>query len=61
MKKQAQLGLFILIGFVGIAVSILTIKNISFEKGYRLKVKFNEVSGLVEKSWVRVSGVKIGK
>ncbi|OGS20411.1 MAG: hypothetical protein A2252_10255 [Elusimicrobia bacterium RIFOXYA2_FULL_39_19] len=61
MRKETQLGLFILLGIIAIAITILTIQNINLESGYRLNVTFNDVSNLMEKAWVRISGVKVGK
>ena len=60
MKKETKLGLFVLIGIIAFAASVLTIKNIRLERGYRLNIYFNEVAGLLEKAWVRVAGVKVG-
>ncbi|OGS17987.1 MAG: hypothetical protein A3J83_09290 [Elusimicrobia bacterium RIFOXYA2_FULL_40_6] len=61
MKKETQLGLFILLGIMALAVTIMTIQSVNLEKGYRLYITFNDVSNLMDKAWVRISGVKVGK
>jgi len=61
MRKETQLGLFILLGIIALAITIMTIQSINIERGYRLNVTFNDVSNLMEKAWVRISGVKVGK
>ncbi|MFN3967120.1 MAG: MlaD family protein [Endomicrobiia bacterium] len=61
MKKETKLGLFVMLGIIAFIISVMTIKSIRLEKGYRLNVYFNEVAGLLEKAWVRVSGVKVGR
>lgn len=60
MKNETKLGVFLFIGLIAFGLSVLTIKNVRLERGYRLHVYFNEVAGLPEKAWVRVSGVKVG-
>jgi len=61
MRKEIQLGLFVFFGLIALAVSILLIKNIHVGGGYRIHVIFDDVQGLLEKAWVRVSGVKVGR
>ncbi|MDI6641160.1 MAG: MlaD family protein [Elusimicrobiota bacterium] len=61
MTKEAKLGLFVLLGTIAFAVSVLSIKGVRVEPGYRLHIYFNEVAGLLDQSWVRLSGVKVGK
>ncbi|MBU0952720.1 MAG: MCE family protein [Elusimicrobia bacterium] len=61
MRKETQLGLFILLGIIAIAVTIMTIQSVTLAKGYRLNITFNDVSNLMDKAWVRISGVKAGK
>lgn len=61
MTKETKVGLFILFGLIAFAVSIFTIRDIRLERGYRINIYFNEVAGLLEKAWVRVAGVKVGK
>jgi len=60
VKKELQLGIFILLGIAALSISILAIKNVRLEKGYEVHIYFNEVANLLEKAWVRVSGVKVG-
>ncbi len=60
MKKEIKLGIFVFLGIIAFMISVMTIKSIRFENGYRLNIYFNEVAGLLEKAWVRVAGVKVG-
>jgi|GEM_PF-1239922 len=61
MGREFKLGIFMIICLVGCVWIIFRIKDIRLEKGYRLHIYFNDTGGIAEKSWVRSSGVKIGK
>lgn len=61
MKKELTVGLFVLIGVLGFAFTIFLIKDIRVEPGYELNIYFDDVGNLMEKAWVRMRGVKIGK
>jgi phospholipid/cholesterol/gamma-HCH transport system substrate-binding protein len=61
MSKELKLGIFVVVCLIGSVWIIFKIKDIRLEKGYRLHIYFNDTGGIVEKSWVRSAGVKIGK
>ncbi len=61
MKKEVIAGLFLLVGLVVFGLSILLIKDIKLQKGYRINLYFNDVGNLMERAWVRMRGVKIGR
>jgi phospholipid/cholesterol/gamma-HCH transport system substrate-binding protein len=61
MRKEIQLGLFVLAGIFAIAAGIMSIKSIHVGGGFRIKVLYDNVGGLQEKAWVRISGVDVGR
>jgi phospholipid/cholesterol/gamma-HCH transport system substrate-binding protein len=61
MKKEFLVGIFVVVGIIGFALTIFLIKDIRVESGYRLNIYFDDVGNLMEKAWVRVRGVKVGK
>ncbi|WP_428897529.1 phospholipid/cholesterol/gamma-HCH transport system substrate-binding protein [Parelusimicrobium proximum] len=61
MKSETKVGIFAFIGIILLGFSIFMLGSFSFTKGYPLYVVFTDVSGLPEKSTVRLSGVDIGK
>jgi phospholipid/cholesterol/gamma-HCH transport system substrate-binding protein len=61
MRKEIQLGLFVLLGIITFAVGILSIKSIHIAGGYRINILYDNVGGLLEKAWVRLCGVEIGR
>ncbi len=61
MKKEFLVGLFIFIGLCIIGMSVFLIKDIKLKKGYKLILYFDDVGNLMERAWVRMHGVKIGR
>ena len=61
MKREVQLGLFVAFGITALIVSILSIKSFHLSRGYNVHVLYEDVGGLLEKAWVRMSGVDIGR
>lgn len=61
MKKEFLVGIFIIVGIIGFALTIFLIKDIRIEPGYTLNIYFDDVGNLMEKAWVRMRGVKVGK
>ncbi|MFA5858956.1 MAG: MlaD family protein [Elusimicrobiota bacterium] len=61
MPKEVKLGIFVLCGLAVLLGTIFAIKDIRLEKGYTLYLFLEDTGGLMEKAWVRSSGVKIGK
>ncbi len=61
MKKEFIVGMFIAAGLFMFGLSVLLIKDIRLQKGYKLNLYFNDVGNLMERAWVRMRGVKIGR
>ena len=61
MKKEFLVGLFLFLGLIVFGILVFVIKDIKLEKGYRLNIYFDDVGNLMERAWVRMRGVKIGK
>jgi len=61
MKPETKVGFFTVLGLVLFGVSIYMLGNISTGGEYKLKVNFRDVSGLPNKSVVKLNGVEIGK
>ncbi|MDR3330651.1 MAG: MlaD family protein [Endomicrobium sp.] len=60
MNNQFKLGVFILIGFFAIIVSIIAIEALSLKSTHDIYVKFDNISGLTRKAKVKISGVDVG-
>lgn len=61
-STEARVGAVTLIGFILLGYMIIRLGDFSFgEKGYNIKVEFNQVNGLKEGSVVRYAGVDIGR
>jgi phospholipid/cholesterol/gamma-HCH transport system substrate-binding protein len=58
--RELKLGIFVFIGTVLIAIGILMLGEVRFEKGYRIHILFNDIGGLLEKAPVRIAGVEVG-
>ncbi len=61
MKKEFLVGLFLFLGLIVFCILVFVIKDIKLEKGYRLNIYFDDVGNLMERAWVRMRGVKIGR
>ena len=64
MSSAAKVGVFMLVVLGILGFFILKIEDLSFERGKQskqIKVLFDSVAGLDEKSAVRVAGVRVGK
>ncbi len=61
MKKEFLVGLFLFLGLIVFGILVFVIKDIKLEKGYRLNIYFDDVGNLMERAWVRMRGVKIGR
>ncbi len=61
MTSETKVGLFSLIGLILLGLSIYLLGNFTFSRGYPLKVRFTDVSGLPKKSAVKLNGVEVGK
>lgn len=58
--RELKLGIFVFLGTVLLAVGILMLGEVRFEKGYRVHLLFNDIGGLLEKAPVRIAGVEVG-
>ncbi len=61
INPETKIGLVVIGGLAILAIGILSLGEIQLQKGYKLKVLFNDVGGLPEKSPVKSAGVDIGK
>lgn len=62
ISKEAKVGMFVLVGILILAYFTLKVGKIEVtEKGYIIYAVFDTVSGLDEKSVVKMAGVPIGK
>jgi len=63
-KNDVWVGLFVLIGAVAIlflALQSANLLNLSFQKTYMVKAKFDNVGGVKPKAAVRSAGVVVGR
>ena len=63
-KNDVWVGLFVLIGAVAIlflALQSANLLNLSFQKTYQVKAKFDNVGGVKPKAAVRSAGVVVGR
>lgn len=61
MKDEIKVGFFVLGGIVMLGFSLFMLGDVSFEKRYPIYVVFDNVSGLANKTSVRLNGVEVGK
>jgi phospholipid/cholesterol/gamma-HCH transport system substrate-binding protein len=62
--KEFWVGLFVLVGFIALAIVSLRVGNLGSQgsaEGYQVSAKFQDIGGLTSKSPVRMSGVTIGR
>ena len=62
--KEFWVGLFVLVGFIALAIMSLRVGNLGAQgsaEGYQVSAKFQDIGGLTSKSPVRMSGVTIGR
>lgn len=61
MSSESKVGLFTIIGLILLGMTLYLLGNFSITNEYKINVEFTDVSGLPDKSSVRVSGVEVGK
>ncbi|NIM03877.1 MCE family protein [bacterium] len=61
LSQETKVGLFVLCGLVALVIVTFLLGDIHLEKRYKIKILFNDVSGLPEKAQVRRAGVVVGK
>lgn len=63
-KNDVWVGLFVLVGalaLVFLALQSANLLSLSFERGYRVTAKFDNIGGLKPKAAVKSSGVVVGR
>ncbi len=61
LTQETKVGLFVLCGLVALVIVTVLLGDIHLGKRYKIKIIFNDVSGLPEKAQVRRAGVVVGK
>jgi len=61
LTQETKVGLFVLSGLVALVIVTILLGDIHLEKRYKIKILFNDVSGLPKKAQVRRAGVVVGK
>ncbi|HOW89577.1 MAG TPA: MlaD family protein, partial [Elusimicrobiales bacterium] len=61
MNDETKVGLFVLIGMAMLGTAIFLLGDYSFQSYYPIYVEFQDVTGLPDKSVVKLSGVEVGK
>lgn len=60
MSNESKLGLFVTLGIIAIAVSIMLLGNFDFKSRYTVNAYFDNASGLPKKAKVKIAGVDVG-
>lgn len=60
MSNESKLGLFVTLGIVSIALSIMLLGNFDFKSRYTVNAYFANASGLPKKAKVKIAGVDVG-
>jgi phospholipid/cholesterol/gamma-HCH transport system substrate-binding protein len=60
MSKQLKLGIFVLLGIIAGAVSIIASGAFPLKRSYNVYAKFDNISGITKKAKVKIAGVDIG-
>ncbi|MDH5174236.1 MAG: MlaD family protein, partial [Elusimicrobiota bacterium] len=61
LTQETKVGLFVLCGLAALVIVTILLGDIHLEKRYKIKILFNDVSGLPKKAQVRRAGVVVGK
>ncbi len=61
INQETRVGLFVLAGIMIFAIAIVFLEDITLQKGYELKIVFDNAEGLPEKGSVKIAGVEVGK
>jgi len=61
LTQETKVGLFVLLGIAVLVIVTVLLGDIHLEKRYKIRILFNDVSGLPEKAQVRRAGVVVGK
>ncbi len=60
MTNESKLGLFVTLGLIAVAVTIVLLGNFDFKSKYTVNAYFDNASGLPKKSKVKIAGVDVG-
>lgn len=60
-SQEVKVGMFVLIGVVIFIFGVITLGDITLQRGYEVNILFDDIAGLPEKAPVKVCGVEIGK
>jgi phospholipid/cholesterol/gamma-HCH transport system substrate-binding protein len=60
MSNKLKLGIFLFLGIVAVAVSIIAAGSFSLKRTYNVYAKFDNISGVTKKAKVKIAGVDIG-
>jgi len=61
MNDETKVGIFVLIGMALLGTAVFLLGDFSFQAYYPVYVEFQDVTGLPDKSVVKLSGVVVGK
>jgi phospholipid/cholesterol/gamma-HCH transport system substrate-binding protein len=60
MRDQLKLGIFVFLGSIAIAVSVIAAGSFSLKRTYSVYAKFDNISGVTKKAKVKIAGVDVG-
>jgi len=60
VTNESKLGLFVTLGIIAVAVSIMLLGNFDFKSKYTVNAYFENASGLPKKAKVKIAGVDVG-
>jgi phospholipid/cholesterol/gamma-HCH transport system substrate-binding protein len=60
LSQETKVGLLVLISLILLGAAILLVGDFRLERGYTIKVLFNDISGLQVRAPVKTAGVQIG-
>lgn len=61
LSQETKVGLLVLISLIILGSAILLVGDFRLERGYTLKILFNDISGLQVRAPVKTAGVQIGE
>ncbi|MFW6134501.1 MAG: MlaD family protein [Elusimicrobiota bacterium] len=61
VKPQIKVGFLVMIGLICFGIVIITLGNVSLERGYEFYIIFDSIADLPEHSVVKISGVDVGR
>ncbi len=61
LNQETKVGLLVLGGGIILTMVVVFLGDIKLQKGYNIKVLFDDIAGLPEKAPVKIAGVEVGK